>query len=212
MTRKLSSKKPPFLAAWTVNLFAPAEQTESILGDLQEEFSQVASKSGRGIARRWYWRQSWRTIAHLAGSGLRGAPWSTAAAVLVGFLLLRFAHGLPGKILTVVTDKYLIYWSNHFQAYLWVLRALPIEYLMGSALVGCIVALAAKGREMVTTMTLGLVLFAMAVVGTLWAVTVTGDPSYLWNLTWQLNDPIAIVMGAMIVRMRRAAATTLASL
>lgn len=211
MTRKLNSKKPPFLAAWTVSLFAPPAQAESILGDLHEEFSQVGSRSGRKVARRWYWRQSWRTIAHLAGRGLRGAPWSTAAAVIVGFLLLRFAHGLPGKILTVVTDKYLIYWSNHFQAYLWVLKALPIEYLMGSALVGCLVALAAKGREMVATMTLGLILFAMAVVGALWAVSVTGDPSYLWNLTWQLNDPIAIVMGGMIVRMRRTAATPLPS-
>ena len=54
-----------------------------------------------------------------------------------------------------------MYWSNHFQAYLWVLKGLPIEYLMGSMFVGCLVALAAKGREMVATMTLSLILCAM---------------------------------------------------
>jgi hypothetical protein len=211
MTRKLDSKKPPFLAAWTVNLFAPAAQAESILGDLHEEFSQIGSRLGADVARKWYWHQSWRTIAHLAGSGLCDAPWSTAAAVIVGFLLLRFAHGLPGKILTVVTDKYLMYWSNHFQAYRWVLKALPIEYLLGSALVGCLVALAAKGREMVATMTLGLILFAMAAVGTLRAVTVTADASYFWNLPLQFADPIAIVIGGIILRTRRAASRILPS-
>lgn len=42
----LTALRPSRFPAWPVELFASAEQAESILGDLQEEFSEVASKSG----------------------------------------------------------------------------------------------------------------------------------------------------------------------
>jgi hypothetical protein len=77
--------------------------------------------------------------------------------------------------------------------------------------VGCIVALAAKGREMVSTMALGLVFGAMAVVGSLVMVTRTGDYAFLGRLTWYFADSFAIVIGGAIVRTRRSAATTLPS-
>ncbi len=206
MTSHAAPLQPPQLATWLVNLFTSADE-ESIVGDLLEEFSDLASKSGLALARRWFWRQTAKTVAHLFGAGFRSAPWSTTAIILGGFLLLRLAHGLPDKLLMAVTDRYLMYWSNHFQAYLWVLKGLWIEYLIGSAVVGCIVALAAKGREMIATMTLGLVLCAMAVVATVWVVTTTGDDSYLWNLPWRLSDPLVIVVGGAIVRASRSGAT-----
>jgi hypothetical protein len=208
MTYQLHSNRPPCLAELAVSLFAPSEQAESILGDLHEEFSQVGSKSGRDIARRWYWRQSFLTIVQLAGSGFRCEPWSTVAVVLAGFLLLRTVHRLPGLVLDVVTDRYLIYWSSHFHAYLWVLKGLWIEYLMGSLFTGCVIALLAKRREMVATMTLAFILSAMVVVGTVWAVVITTDASYLWNLIWSFADPFAIVIGGVIVRMHRSSAKT----
>ncbi len=37
--------QPPRVAVWLVGLFAPAEESESITGDLVEEFSQLASRS-----------------------------------------------------------------------------------------------------------------------------------------------------------------------
>jgi hypothetical protein len=101
-----------------------------------------------------------------------------------------------------------MYWSNHFHAYLWVLKGLWIEYLMGSLFTGCVIALVAKRREMAATMTLAIILSAMAVVGTVWAATITGDASYLWNLSRQFADPFAIVVGGVIVRSRRSAAIT----
>src|SRR5215510_5219875 len=82
--------RPPRLAAWLVSLFGSSEQAESILGDLSEEFLDIVSKSGIAFARRWYWRQSLKTIAHLAGSSFRTAPWLLAGVVLLGFLLRRF--------------------------------------------------------------------------------------------------------------------------
>jgi hypothetical protein len=207
MTAPADFIQPPRTAIWLVDLFAQTEEAESILGDLLEEFSQLASKSGVAFARRWYWRQTAKTVAHLFGAGFRGAPWSVTALVIGGFLLLRLAHGLPDKVLMAVTDRYLNYWSTHFQAYAWLLKGLWIEYLTGSAVVGYIVALAARRREMVATMTLGLILCAMVVVGEVWVVAATGHGSYLWNLPWHLSDPLAIVIGGAIVRTRRLGAT-----
>src|SRR5204862_5771919 len=41
-----SSVQPPRVAVWLLDLFTHYEQTESIPGDLLEEFSAVASRSG----------------------------------------------------------------------------------------------------------------------------------------------------------------------
>ena len=127
MTSRPDLVPPPRIATWLVSLFVLPEE-ESILGDLHEEFCDLASKSGVKFARRWYWRQSLTTIAHLFGTGFCAAPWSTSAAVVGGFVLGGFVHGLPDKVLSAVTDKYLTYWSAHFQAYLWVLKAILIEH------------------------------------------------------------------------------------
>lgn len=201
--------QPPRLATWLVNLFTSSEE-ESISGDLQEEFSQLAKKSGLAVARRWYWRQSLKTIAHLFGSAFRVAPWSTTAVVVGGFLLFQFASRLPDTVLSAVTDRYLAYWSNHFSAYMfWATDGMLIAHPILSMLVGCIVAFAAKGREVVATMTLGLVLSAMV------GVTYFGwvaehwpiDMALLWML-FQCSGPFAIVLGGAIVRTRRATAKT----
>jgi hypothetical protein len=72
---KPSFVQPPRFAVWLVNLFTPYEQAESIPGDLLEEFSELALKSDGAFARRWYWRQSVKTIGHLIGCGFRSVPW-----------------------------------------------------------------------------------------------------------------------------------------
>jgi hypothetical protein len=202
--------RPPRSATWLVNLFTVPEE-ESIVGDLLEEFCQVASKSGVAFARRWYWRHSLKTVGHLFCAGFLGAPWSTTAAAVGGFLLGRFVHGLPDKVLNAVTDRYLAFWSTHFQAYMWLLYGMLIGHLIASMFVGCIVALAAKGREMVATMTLGLVLFGMAGVALPWvAAHFPMDNAIVWML-WQCAGPFAIVVAGAVVRTRRSDATSLPS-
>jgi hypothetical protein len=208
MTSQPDFVRPPRIATWLVNLFASPEE-ESILGDLLEEYSDLASKSGVPIARRWYWRQIVKTIGHLVGSGFRGAPLSIAAAVVGGFLLHRFVSGLPDKLLSAVTDRYLVFWSTHFKAYIWALNGMLIEHLIGSMFVGCVVALAAKGREMIATMTLGLVLCAL--MGAAWVWAATHLPIGAAWMLWSFTDPFAIVLGGAIVRTRRSAAKPLPS-
>ena len=202
---------PPRIATWLVNLFTSGGE-ESIVGDLLEEYTQLASKSGVAIARRWYWRQTVKTIAHLFTNGFRDAPWSTTTAVISGFVLLRLASGLPDQILLAITDRYLAYWSDHFRAYMfWATDGMLVGHLILSMLVGCFVALVAKGREMVATTTLGLVLCMMAGVGdlVLLAQQPMDDP-VAWML-FQCSGPLAIVVGGIFVRARRSATKTLRS-
>jgi Fe2+ transport system protein B len=209
MTIQADFVSPPRFAAWLVNLFSPADGAESIVGDLLEEFSQLASKSGVPVARSWYWRQAVRTIAHLFGAGFSNAPWSTAAAIVGGFLLHGFVSGLPGKVLSALTDRYLFYWSAHFQSYMWVLNGMPIAHVVLSVFVGCIVALVARGREMVATMTLALVFCAM--VGTAWVWVALHQPLGVAWILWSCADSLAIVVGGVVVRTFRSASATLPS-
>src|ERR1700688_4363790 len=92
-----TAARPPRLAVWLVDLFVFDRRGESIVGDLAEEFSELASASGIASARSWYWRQSARAIAHLLGMAFRAAPWSTVGAVVGGIWLLRFGFSLPGR-------------------------------------------------------------------------------------------------------------------
>jgi len=208
MMSRASSIQPPRIAAWLVGLFTPDQETECIPGDLLEEFSYLVSNSGGPFARRWYWRQTVTTIAHLFATGFRIAPWSTGAAVVGGYLLGGFVHGLPDKVLSAVTDRYLGYWSHHFKAYMfWASDGMWAAHLILSVFVGCMVALAAKGREMVATMTLAIVFYTMvgvgyfASVGKHWPL----DLTLSWML-FQCSGPFAIMVGGVLVRTFRSAA------
>jgi hypothetical protein len=210
MTSKAEPAHPPRIANWLVNLFAVGEAGESLLGDMLEEFSQLASKSGLAFATSWYWRQARKTIAHLVGNDFRMAPWLIAATVIGGLLLNRLVSGLPEPAIFAVLHRYQVF-NHHFSAYMFFATdGIKMGHVIASIFVGCVVALAAKGREMVATTTLAFVLCAMT--GTAMLVWVaTGQPLLPWMLPWYVADWFAIVMGGAIVRMRRLTATKLPS-
>jgi hypothetical protein len=212
---------PPRVAVWLVTLFTPAQQAEPILGDLMEEFSHLASISGIAIARDWYWRQAVKTSAYLAGSAFRTAPWSAAAAVVGGSLLIRFGLGLYGQAFNAVLDSYRVYEYlsglgsqqpslNIGAAYMfWITRGMLIGRLLVETLAGGIVAVAAKEREITATLALGLFMSALGVIGCLMMVASTGNYAFLfsWALPWVFADSIAVVVGGAIVRTCRSAVT-----
>jgi hypothetical protein len=195
------SVQPPRVATWLIGLFTSDSEAEAVPGDLLEEFSHLASKSGVAFARRWYWRQTGKTIAHLFAAGFLTAPWSVAATVVAGFFLRRLLQRLPGAVLSKATDRYLMFWSAHFQAYLWLLNGIGIAHLLISLLVGCTVALAAKGREMVAAVTLALIFCPLTGAALVW-VAMHGHVEGEWVI-WSCADPLAIVVGGLIVRTRR---------
>ena len=200
--------QPPRSAAWLVSLFAPPGEAEAIEGDLLEEFLILASKSGASFARRWYWRQALKTVFQLVRLGFRTAPLRTAAAIVGGFFLRRLLGPRVGPTIFAILDRYRVF-GHHFSLYMFFASTgIDIAHLIVFLFIGFVVAWAAKGREMLATVSLGLVYAAMAVVASVYMVAKTGDVGYLWRLTWYFADPLAIVIAGAIVRSQRQAAPT----
>lgn len=206
MTSQPHPVQPPRFAAWLISLFALGEEAEPILGDLLEEFSLLASKSGVPSARNWYWRQMLKTVPRLAGLGFRTAPWMTAAAISGGFLLRKLAGPLVGTAIFAVLERYQVFFEHHFSAYLFFASTgIDIAHLISFLLIGFIIAFVARGREMVVTMGPGCIFAAMAVVGSVYIAMKFGDLASLWRLTWYFADASAVVVAGAIVRTRRLA-------
>jgi hypothetical protein len=202
--------EPPRFAAWLVELFVSDKRAEAIAGDLVEEFSELASKSGVTSARSWYRRQSAKAIAHLIGTGFRVAPWSTVGAVVGGFLLLRFGLLLPGRAIGAVLElrsHHVVpyYTEPQMKTYLfWFNNGVLIGRLLVSLLVGCIVATVVKGREMVATTTLCLVFVVPAGV----MVSMRLAENWSWYVLWYgyglfLACIVMTFIGGAIVRLLR---------
>jgi hypothetical protein len=211
MTQQPSRPRPPRLAAWLVDLFASAEQAEPILGDLSEEFSDLALCSGTAHARRWYRRQSAKTIAHLAGATLHVAPLWPAVALLLGLLLSRFSAGLPEQLIVALLRTQRPYSNRHYDAYVWLLTyGIPFVSIAQSLLIGCVVAVLARGREMVAIMALS-ILRAATIAWVLFIVFGHAPPTrpvipflapFLFS---RALDLIGIVIAGVIVRKARSA-------
>jgi hypothetical protein len=208
MTSQADFVQPPRIAVWLVMLFTPAEKAESMLGDLLEEFSQLASKSGPGLARSWYWRQTANTIAHLVGSGFRIAPWSIAVAVVGGFFLMKLLFRLPEEAIVGFLGRYRVC-DDHFAVCMfWITDGILIGLVILNTVVGGIVAVVAKGREMTATLTLAFIKSALAVAGLLMMVARTGHYWFPVTILHVFAFSIATVVGGAIVRILRSAATT----
>jgi hypothetical protein len=214
MTQQPSPARPPRLAAWLVDLFASGEQAECILGDLSEEFSDLASQRGVANARRWYRQQSAKTIAHLAGAALVVRPLWLTGALLLGFWLSRFSAGLPAQLIIALLRTQRPYSSRHYEAYVWLLAyGIPIVSITQSLLIGCVVALLARGREMVAAIALSLLRAAPLA----WLLFIFFGRTPLARpvipflgpfLFSRALDLIGIVVGGVIVRKARSASAS----
>jgi hypothetical protein len=69
--------QPPRLAAWIARLAAPAAERADLLIDLEDELNEQAMRLGPAAARRWYWRQVFRSIGPLVRRRARAA-WTPA--------------------------------------------------------------------------------------------------------------------------------------
>ena len=185
MTLPAHPDQPPQSAAWLLTLFASANEAETILGDLLEEFSALVATSGRDSARKWYWRQTMGTVPRLVGPSLRAAPWSTAAVVAGGFLLRRLVGPLVGSTTFSLLDRYTEFFGNHFATFrFFASTGLDIEHLLSFLMIGFVVAWAAREREMTATAMLASIFAAMAVVGSTYAAIASGSGALLWRLGW----------------------------
>jgi hypothetical protein len=202
--------RPPRVAVGLVMLFGEPGGAESILGDLLEEFSQMAAQSGPASARRWYWRQAARTALHLLAAGYRSAPWTISAIVVGAFLLRWYVSMLTNvsveRAISAVYEKYFGYGNDPANGIWLVTRILLLYRFFFNVLVGVLVGRVAKGREMTATTALALLGDVLALQATLMYFSRTRDEGILWTLPWSFAFSIAIVIGGVIVRMRRAGA------
>jgi len=199
-----SSLQPPRLASWLLDLFTPYEQAESIPGDLHEEFTALASEHGYFSARRWYWRQSFKSIAHLFVAAFRTSLLSVAGSVLVGVLLLRYSANLPERVqFTILHWNHVTAYHADWAAYIfWVNIGILVGQLLMCLLIGFLVAFLAKGKEFVATTTL--CLLHILIVGVLLRsarfVAPYSHPALLEILHFMFEYPIMIILGGWIVR------------
>lgn len=188
--------RPPVLAVWLVGFFISGKREETIQGDMVEESSKLASTSGIAAARRWYWRQSIGAVAHLMGTGFCEAPWLITGAVLGGCVALWF--GLEWGDLALFQLNVNLH--AHGLRIFWLAGEIQVERFLVMVLVGCLVALMVKGREMVAAIALSLV--CTALTGFLypeWTILHNAE-SALPVRIFQLTASIAILFGAAIVR------------
>jgi len=203
MTSPSFSLQPPRLAVWLVNLFTVPDNAEAIMGDLLEEFSQIAHQAGVVFAQRWYWRQALKTIVHLIGTAYRAAPWWTSAGVAGGMLAHRLLWRLVEPTIFAVLVRYQIP-EHHFNVYVFFASTgIDIGFLIVFLFEGCIAAIVAKEREMAAATTLSLIYAALC--GTAVVSWVVQGHFALSRLTWDFADTFAILIGGAIVRTQRSA-------
>jgi len=208
--------QPPRIAVWLVGLFIVEEQTGMQRQILDERFSDMASRCGTGCASRWYWSQSLKTIAGLAGRGFQTAPWLIVVTTLSGALLLQFVTGNLQRVImesiSLLNQHVTPYYdSKHAASHIfWMYYTVFVGSLLLSLIIGSFVAMVAKRREMIATMTLSFVSLVMTVT-TFWTLVARHEPvdpvSFPRIMIRQLSASFLIVIGGIIVREMRSAAT-----
>lgn len=197
---------PPRIACWLVDQFAPPDQRDAILGDLQEEFVAIATQSDAKSARHWFWRQTGRSLGHLIGASLRQNPARLWFSVGVGLLLLWGA--LPIVINEAVRRthyRWQVY--DYIDSYsFWLVYAVLAKNVIAPALLGSLLAMSNRGRECAASAALA----AAALTLTAGALLLTPNPAYrhIWiqeSLRGVLTA-LSLFIGGLIVRKLRVAA------
>lgn len=212
-----ASVQPPFIPSHLVRLFVCGQNAEAIAGDLAEEFAELVSTEGIEHARRWYWRQSIKTVVNLIVARFRTAPWMMVTTIIGGFVLLGFAMridslpslSLPERMIDAVVGQPYTWPPMPFFPWLVDGAGLALRLIIAVS-VGCIVALIAKRKEMIATTALGFLCGALCSIQLpLFFARFASTHSYppLWfaaisNFVY----PPALVLGGIVVCLARSRA------
>ena len=140
-------------------------------------------------------------------------PAACIAAVVTGAFLLRWyisvlSNPAIHRAIDAALSSYRVDEHDPHAYIFWLTSSMLAARLILNVLVGGLVAVAAKGREMTATMTLGLVSMVLAIYSTLLTVAKDGDHGVVWTLPHTFAFSMAIVAAGATVRMYRSHATT----
>ena len=205
--------KPPGAAVWFVELFAPIDSAEAVLGDLEEEFAGRVHQSGYRAARRWYRRQAVTTTVHLSWGSIRAAPWSMPAQVLASFVVGLLLYGAVNLWVARLVSDLPIY--DH-ETSVWSWRgAAFIRFVVLPVALGWSIAAFARGREMIVTtlvvgVLVGMLLLTLLVntrllllgpgqrMGVYWVLT------HVFKMSLMLSTfPFCVLIGGMMRRIQQ---------
>src|SRR5215831_12426387 len=207
--------QPPRIAVWLVGLFIVEEQTGMQRQILDERFSDMASRCGTGCASRWYWSQSLKTIAGLAGRGFQTAPWLIVVTTLSGALLLQFVTGNLQRVImesiSLLNQHVTPYYdSKHAASHIfWMYYTVFVGSLLLSLIIGSFVAMVAKRREMIATMTLSFISLIVTVTEfwVLVAIRAPVNPVFFPRLLiHQIGASLLMIISGIVVREIKSAA------
>jgi hypothetical protein len=78
----MRSSRPPLLATWLIARLVPGEHTESLIGDLMEQFNC-------GRSPGWYWRQAISAVATTFAAEMWRHKWTAICVVVFSANLSR---------------------------------------------------------------------------------------------------------------------------
>lgn len=157
---------PPRLALWILKHWGSAYHSESLQGDLMEQFQE-------GRSRAWYWKQVAAAIVIAQGRFIRAMPWTAAARVLarclaeVGTLLAVLAIADRSRRAHSIADMM----SRTFVCTLIVLIAVALIGVLASIRTGR----RKQGHALISTLMLAFGVIALGVGTLTWADSARGD-------------------------------------
>lgn len=181
---------PPRAASFLLSFFASEPDFAIVLGDLNEEFQQLASAHGHANARRWYRRESFRNAFEWIKREFLRTPVKVLTVTLVADLSILVLVGLLMGPLGLEVEWAWIpprYW-RWFQ-FLWSILIPSLPYVA----TGAIASILVRGREMAVAVCLAI----WATVYSMWLLYILSYSSARGRLPTtfklaQLNEQVVI--------------------
>jgi hypothetical protein len=180
----MSEPQPPTIPVGILCFFARQPNFSAVIGDLKEEFHQRVQSSGSKAARRWFWRETFRTGWALTGGELLRTPTRTTLVALICFI----AIGASTALYAYLVQRNLVDLVYGPQGY----RVLVLLNIIPSLAAGWIGGRLLPGREWALALTFILITLSMALFGTLY---------FLFVVRVDLTEFKTLMMSVSILRL-----------
>jgi hypothetical protein len=150
---------PPALATWLLSRLLTGEKSESLIGDLMEQYQ-------RGRSRVWYWRQTVSALGLNAVAATSTHKWLAMTVLTLGVCLPYVYMSIPGWVFVTLDGWYprLINWllkedlnairQVTYRLHLWGLTATIVCCSMIAGVTWIMTVLNPRQRALITTLLL----------------------------------------------------------